>query len=99
MSASLSRMGARLEAGRRVLLGLAVSVTACATGDGAKGRLVPLDIPKETLDRSYAPKKLALIVGIRRFDESQWNTLRYTEKDADDLAAVLRDPARGAFDK
>ena len=99
MSTPASRMGARLTAGRGVALALAVAAAACATGDGAKGRLVPLDLPKEALDRGYAPKKLALIVGIRRFDESAWNTLRYTEKDADDLAAVLRDPARGAFDK
>lgn len=77
----------------------AVLLAACATGgSGEKGRLVPLDVPREKLDQHYAPKKAALLVGISRFDDAQWSGLRFPEKDADDLAAVLRDPQRGAFD-
>ena len=79
---------------------LALALTACATGGGSeKGRLVPLDVSREKLDKEYAPKKVALLVGIRQFDDKEWNTLRYPDKDAEDLAAVLRDPARGAFDQ
>jgi hypothetical protein len=79
---------------------LALALAACATGGGSeKGRLVPLDVSREKLDKEYAPKKVALLVGIRQFDDKEWNTLRYPDKDAEDLAAVLRDPARGAFDQ
>jgi uncharacterized caspase-like protein len=78
------------------LLALAL---ACATaGSGEKGRLVPLDVPREKLDQTYAPKRVALLIGINKFEDADWNTLRYTEKDAEDFAAVLRDPQRGAFD-
>ncbi len=89
------------EARRRLLpvLVLAVILAACASSGGAeKGRLVPLDVPREKLDKEYAPKKVALVVGIRQFDDAEWNTLRFPEKDAEDLAAVLRDPQHGAFD-
>ncbi|MFL5300487.1 MAG: caspase domain-containing protein, partial [Anaeromyxobacteraceae bacterium] len=80
-------------------LAAALLLAACATaGNGEKGRLVPLDVPREKLDQHYAPKKVALLVGVNRFDDAEWNGLRYTEKDAEDLGAVLRDPQRGAFD-
>ena len=79
---------------------LALALAACATSGGSeKGRLVPLDVPREKLDKESAPKKVALLVGIRRFDDPEWNTLRFPEKDAEDLAAVLRDPQHGAFDQ
>ncbi|GEJ56424.1 caspase family protein [Anaeromyxobacter diazotrophicus] len=82
---------------------LAALATACASArgapaDGAKGRLVPLDVAPERLDASYAPRRLALLIGIQRFDDGAWATLRYPEKDARDLAEVLRDPGKGAFD-
>jgi len=82
------------------LAGVLALGLGCATaGSGEKGRLVPLDVPREKLDREYAPKKVALLVGVRQFDDPEWNTLRYTEKDAEDLGAVLRDPVHGAFDQ
>ncbi len=84
----------------RLAAALAVVLAGCATaGSGEKGRLVPIDVPRTKLDQSYAPKKVALLVGIRQFDDAEWNTLRYTEKDAEDLGAVLRDPAHGSFDQ
>ncbi len=83
----------------RAGLTAALLLAACATsGGGDKGRLVPLDVPRETLDQHYAPKKVALLIGVSRFDDPEWNGLRYPEKDAQDLAAVLRDPQHGAFD-
>src|SRR5512143_3949072 len=83
-----------------LLCALALVSAACAASGGAeKGRLVPLDVSRDKLDKEYAPKKVALIVGIRQFEDAEWNTLRFPEKDAEDLAAVLRDPQRGAFDQ
>ncbi len=87
---------------------VAALVTACATaggvaGDaaaaGEKGRLVPLGVARERLDANYAPRRLALLIGIQRFDDPAWGSLRFPEKDAQDLAAVLRDPKKGAFDE
>jgi hypothetical protein len=90
----------------RSLAALLAALAACATssggrppsGLGEKGGLVPLGVARGELERQYAPRRLALVVGIRRFDDPEWNTLRYPGKDAEDMAAVLRDPQRGAFD-
>ncbi|HEY7724649.1 MAG TPA: caspase family protein [Anaeromyxobacteraceae bacterium] len=77
---------------------LALAGLSCASLPLEKGRLVPAEVAREKLDAAYAPRRLALLVGIDRFDDAAWKQLRYPEKDAADLAAVLRDPARGAFD-
>jgi hypothetical protein len=91
------RSGAGLTAA--LLLACASAGLGCASaGSVEKGRLVPLDVPRDKLDQHYAPKKAALLVGISRFDDPDWTGLRYPEKDAQDLAAVLADPQRGAFD-
>src|SRR6266540_3754726 len=78
---------------------VAVALIACATPvQTEKGRLVPVDVPGETLARAHAPRRLALVIGIDRFDDPQWRPLRFPEADAASVAAVLRDPERGAFD-
>jgi hypothetical protein len=88
-----------VDRGAAALVLAACALTACATGGaGEKGRLVPLEVARERLDEKYAPKRLALLVGISGFDDPEWSPLRYPEKDATDLAGVLRDPERGAFD-
>jgi len=76
---------------------VALAAFACAT-TGEKGRLVPSEIPRAALDAAYRPRRVALLIGVSRFDDPAWKALRYPDKDAEDLAAVLRDPARGAFD-
>lgn len=76
-----------------------VVLLACAAHRGTeKGRLVPVDVPRERLAAALAPRRLALLVGVRAFDDPQWRELRYPEADAAAFAAVLRDPERGAFD-
>src|SRR6266508_3664834 len=78
---------------------VAVALIACATPvQTEKGRLVPVDVPGETLARAHAPRRLALVIGIDRFDDPQWRPLRFPEADAASVAEVLRDPERGAFD-
>ena len=77
---------------------VALALCACAAA-GAKGGLVPAGVSREKLDQAYAPRRLALLVGIDRFDDAKWKPLRFPEKDADDLAAVLRDPELGGFDE
>ncbi len=77
----------------------ALALCACAATSGEKGRLAPVDLAPQRLDAAHAPRRLALLVGVSRFDDPGWSGLRYPAKDAEDLAAVLRDPAGGAFDQ
>ncbi len=78
------------------LLGAAFAPRAAASPE--KGGLVPIDVPRAALDEAHSPRRLALVVGVQRFDDARWRPLRFPAADAESLAAVLRDPARGAFD-
>ncbi len=75
------------------------ALLACASRSGEKGGLVPLDVPREKLEAAHAPRRIALVVGIRSFDDPEWRELRFPEADAAAVAGVLRDPSRGAFDE
>src|SRR5512142_3207530 len=75
----------------------ALLASACASTSTEKGGLVPLDVRPEALDAAHAPRRVALLIGVGRFDDPEWRKLRYPEKDAADLARVLADPQRGAF--
>ena len=73
---------------------------ACASPSAQeKGGLVPLRLDEAALSTAYAPRRIALLVGISEFQDPQWRNLRYSEKDATDLAAALKDPSRGHFDQ
>jgi hypothetical protein len=83
----------------RACAALGAAALACAAGSSVeKGRLVPLDVPRERLAEAHAPRRLALVVGIGRFDDPEWRPLRFPDADAAAMAEVLRDPERGAFD-
>ncbi|QAT86506.1 ICE-like protease [Corallococcus coralloides] len=87
---------------RRLLPLLLVLLCACAGPSataGDKGGLVPLRLDAADLSRAYTPRRLALLVGVSSFDDPQWRALRFSSKDATDLAAALKDPARGHFDQ
>ncbi|WP_414653989.1 caspase family protein [Hyalangium sp.] len=74
------------------------ALAACASPTShEKGGLVPLKLDEAALSDAYAPRRIALLVGITDVQDPQWRDLRYSEKDAQDLAAALRDPARGNF--
>jgi hypothetical protein len=66
--------------------------------EDVKGGLVPLEVSHEKLAQAHAPRRLALVVGVQRFDDPAWRPLRFPDADAEALAAVLEDPARGGFD-
>ncbi|WP_422723977.1 caspase family protein [Hyalangium rubrum] len=80
-----------------MLLGTLVACAGPASQE--KGGLVPLKLDETALSNAYAPRRLALLVGISQFQDPQWRNLRYSGKDATDLAAALKDPARGRFDQ
>lgn len=85
---------------KRLVLILLGALAACA-GPSAqeKGGLVPIKLDEAALSTAYAPRRLALLVGISEFQDPQWRNLRYSEKDAQDLASALLDPTRGHFDQ
>lgn len=87
---------------RGALAAIAAAVLAACAGAptaGEKGGLVPLAVPADRLARALQPRRLALLVGVQRYEDPAWRPLRFPEADAAALAEVLRDPARGAFDE
>lgn len=76
------------------------ALAACAAPSRSeKGGLVPLAVPRELTAGALAPRRIALLVGIQGYDDPGWRPLRFPGADAASLAAVLRDPERGAFDE
>lgn len=55
--------------------------------------------PVEGLDAAYAPRRIAMLVGVDDYADPALQTLSFAGKDADDLAAVLMDPAIGGYDE
>jgi caspase domain-containing protein len=85
---------------KRLVLMLLGALVACASPTSQeKGGLVPLKLDEDALSSAYAPRRIALLVGISEFQDPQWRNLRYSQKDAADLAEALKDPARGHFDQ
>jgi hypothetical protein len=82
---------------------LAVLCLGCAStpvaGPGDKGGLVPAGVPTERLAAALQPRRLALLVGVQRFDDTLWRPLRFPEADAAAFGDVLRDADKGAFDE
>ncbi|MFY0565877.1 caspase family protein [Archangium lansingense] len=87
---------------KHLLFTLLTVLAACASPSsldkGSKGGLVSVKVDEGALSNAYAPRRLALLVGVSQFQDEQWRDLRYSSKDAEDLAAALRDPQRGHFD-
>ncbi|HYO54413.1 caspase family protein [Archangium sp.] len=88
---------------RCLVFTLLAVLAACASPGslekGGKGGLVSVKVDESALSQAYAPRRLALLVGVSQFQDAQWRDLRYSAKDAEDLAAALRDPTRGHFDQ
>ena len=50
-------------------------------------------------DTSYTPRRVAVLVGVQDYDDPALKGLRFPEKDARDLGAVLGSPDVGGFDR
>lgn len=79
------------------LLGVLGLSLGCASAQVEKGGLVALAVAPAAIDAAHAPRRIALVVGIDRFDDPGWRNLRFAAKDALDLGGVLADPARGGY--
>ncbi len=56
-----------------------------------------VDVP-DGLDDAYGPRRVALVVGVDVYDDPPLRGLSFPAKDAEDMAAVLRDDSAGDFD-
>jgi Caspase domain len=82
---------------------LAVLCLGCAgapvAGQVEKGGLVPVAVHRDKLAAALQPRRVALLVGVQRFDDPLWRPLRFPEADAVAFGDVLRDAEKGAFDE
>ncbi|MGB8930436.1 MAG: caspase family protein [Anaeromyxobacteraceae bacterium] len=78
---------------------LTALLAACAAPQAEKGGLVPLDLTSERVAKEHAPRRIALLVGIQKFDDDRWRPLRFPQADARALAGVLGERAAGNFDE
>ena len=79
---------------------LALALAACATPlQTEKGGLVKI-VPAlgKAVDDAFKPRRFALVLGIDHTDDTGFRPLRFTAKDAQDVAAALAEPRLGAFD-
>lgn len=84
----------------RHLLLLVVGVAAalgCAHPTGEKGGLITVKASADEVQKAFAGRRFALLLGIPSSRDEHWQPLRYATKDVSDLGAVLQDPLRGRF--
>ena len=54
---------------------------------------------KEALDASFAPRRIALVVGNNTFDDPTFQPLQWAENDAAEVGRILEDRTYGGFDR
>ncbi len=74
---------------RTVFLSFALTLAACAHGDGTKGGLVTVRADAAAIDQGFAGRRFALLVGIDAASDERWRPLKFAAKDARDFAAAL----------
>ena len=72
-------------------LGASLGLAACrsAAPSGEKGGLVPIKASQAEVDQAFEKGRLALVVGIDRFDDPGFRPLRFATRDAHDMATQL----------
>jgi uncharacterized caspase-like protein len=53
----------------------------------------------EALDASFAPRKVAVVVGIKDYEDPAFPALRWAREDATEIGRILQDPQYGGFDR
>jgi len=84
------------------VLTFSIALAGCAsTRQSIKGAPLQLaSIDRAVVQSSLSsPRRLAVVVGINKFDDRKWGDLTYPVKDAEDFASVLNDQRFGQFDK
>ncbi|MFH1467058.1 MAG: caspase family protein [Pseudomonadota bacterium] len=75
---------------------IAALLLCAASLAGPRGVVTDLPAPP-ALAQAFAPRRVALLVGVDDYDDPTLGSLRFAAKDAEDLRAVLADPALGGF--
>lgn len=83
---------------------LVVGSVAYGESSTSETRLTEKGLKRSTItpndvDPVYAPLRYAIVIGVNRPADTSLHPLRFAERDAAQLAAVLKDPAIGGFDK
>jgi uncharacterized caspase-like protein len=84
-----------------VVVGAGLFAAGCthAHSTGEKGGLVTVAASSFEVAQAFAGRRFALVVGINEAGDERWRALRFAEKDARDLGAVLKDKAYGGYDE
>ena len=54
---------------------------------------------REALDASFAPRRVALVIGNNTYDDPAFPPLKWAENDAAEVGKILEDPTYGRFDR
>lgn len=63
------------------------------------GGLNPSSLTLEVIQKTMKPRKVAMVIGIDRYDDPAFAPLSYARSDAEALAKVLQDKQYGGFDE
>lgn len=80
-------------------LGLAAVLCALGISPAAAAGLVPVQVDADAVNRSMAPRKLALLIGVSAYDDPLFTPLAFARADARAMADVLGDTAFGDYDE
>lgn len=75
---------------------IAALLLCAASLAGPRGVVTDLPSPP-ALAQAFAPRRVALLVGVDDYDDPTLGSLRFAAKDAEGLRAVLADPPLGGF--
>lgn len=95
------RPGARRAAALLLFAALA-ALSGCAARLPAGARDKGLESARSTraeVEASLGPRRLALLIGVDRYEDPVFPPLRFASRDAADLAAVLRSEKYGGFER
>ena len=53
----------------------------------------------EALEASFAPRKVAVVIGISAYSDPAFPSLKWAVKDAEEMGRILQDPQYGGFDR
>lgn len=59
----------------------------------------PSRTTREALDESFAPRRIAVVVGVGTYQDPTFPSLRWAEHDASEVGRIFSDPAYGGFDR
>ena len=78
---------------------LILSCLLLALASPAQAELVGTGLDPEQVDTAYAPRKLAVVIGVDAYDDPLFPPLSFAAADAEAMGQVLSDPRAGGFDR